>query len=294
MTVKLLRIISRGFNMLITNQLVISRLPKRPAGSNKGTFGSVMVIAGSENFPGAAILSVLAAARSGAGLVTLSTINSVYEVAVSKIPFATFLKFSEIENNLDKYDSVLLGPGLGINGEAVTLIKKLVNSDKFINKKLVVDADALNVLSEVPLWYLNFKTDAIVTPHPGEMSRLTGLSVEDIQKNRKETTLKFSKLWNKTIVLKGSGTVIADPGGKIYLSPFSNPLLATAGTGDVLAGIIAGFLAQGLSLIDAAVAGVYIHGLSGEKLRDRFGDRGATAMDLVESLPSSFKELLSV
>lgn len=280
--------------MKITEEIIKSKLPERPIDSNKGTFGSVLVIAGSKNFPGAAIFSVLASAKSGAGLVTLATTEPVYKAAVPKIPFATFIKFSEIESNLQKYSAVLIGPGLGKSPEAVSLVNKLLVETDLARKKLVVDADTLNILSENPDWYGSFKGDAVMTPHPKEMSRLTGISIEEIQEKKEETALKFSKLWNKTIVLKGSGTVIADPGGKIYLSPFSNPLLATAGTGDVLAGIIAGFLAQGLSLIDAAIAGVYIHGLSGEKLRDRFGDRGATAMDLVESLPSSFKELLSV
>lgn len=280
--------------MIITKTMAVEKLPDRPVDSNKGTFGSVLVVAGSENFPGAAILSVLAAARSGSGLVTLSTIKSVYDVAVPKIPFATFLKFSEIENNLDKCDSVLLGPGLGKSADAVSLIKKLTGEDKFKRKKLVLDADALNILSEDGNWFESFSTDAILTPHPGEMSRLTGLSVQDIQKSREETALKYSELWNKTIVLKGAETVIAGPAGEIYLSPFSNPLLATAGTGDVLAGIIAGFLAQGLSLLDAAIAGVYLQGSAGEKLKERFGDRGATALDLAETLPSAFKDLLTV
>lgn len=280
--------------MLITKTFVAGRLPDRPADSNKGTFGSVLVIAGSESFPGAAILSVLAAARSGAGLITLSTVKSVYDVAVPKVPFATFIKFSEIENNLDKYDSVLLGPGLGKSADAVSLVKKLTGEDKFKRKKLVLDADALNILSEDNDWFKSFGTNATLTPHPGEMSRLTGLSVQDIQKSREETVVKYSELWNKTIVLKGAETVIAGPAGEIYLSPFSNPLLATAGTGDVLAGIIAGFLAQGLALPDAAVVGVYLQGSAGEKLKERFGDRGATALDLAESLPSVFKDLLTV
>ncbi len=280
--------------MLITKTFVARRLPDRPIDSNKGTFGSVLVIAGSENFPGAAILSVLAAARSGAGLVTLSTTKSVYDVAVPKIPFATFLKFSEIKNNLDKYDSVLLGPGLGKSGDVAALLKELRGEEKFKRKKLVLDADALNILSEDNDWFESFNTDAILTPHPGEMSSLTGLSIQDIQKSREEIAVKYSELWNKTIVLKGAETVIAGPAGEIYLSPFSNPLLATAGTGDILAGIIAGFLAQGLSSLDAAVAGVYLQGSAGEKLKERFGDRGATALDLAESLPFAFKDLLIV
>lgn len=278
--------------MKITKNLVVSKLPPRPISANKGTFGSVLIIAGSKNYPGAAMLSVLSAARVGSGLITLSTTSEVHKIIVPEIPFATFLSFSEIEENLKKYDSVLIGPGLGRNNDLRFKIKEWINLSVLKNKKLVLDADGLNNLTKIIRWEKLLKEDIIFTPHPGEMSRLTGLSIEKIQKNRQEVSKKFAKFWNKTIVLKGAETVIADPKGEIFISPFSNPLLATAGTGDVLAGLIAGLLAQGLSLADASIVGVYIHGLAGEKLKEKFGDRGATADDLVGILPSVFKTLL--
>ena len=154
-----------------------------------------------------------------------------------------------------------------------------------------MDADCLNFLSEDKYWFKALDTDAILTPHPKEMSRLTGLSIEEIQNNRAEIAKKFSNLWNKTIILKSAETVIANPRGEIFVSPFKNPLLATAGTGDVLSGMIAGLLAQGLNLTDAAISGVYLHGLAGEKLKERFHDRGATALDLVDILAEAFKDL---
>lgn len=276
--------------MEITKDSVLSKLPKRPVDANKGTFGSVLIIAGSKNFPGAAILSVLSAARTGTGLVTLSTTSEVYKVAVPKIPFATFLDPSEINKNLEKYDSVLIGPGIGKNKELTLKIKDSLKFFAENKKQLVIDADALNILSENKDWYKEFQPKAILTPHPGEMSKLTGLKVEQIQNDREEVAKKYAKLWNKTVVLKDAETVIANPSGEIFVSPFKNPLLATAGTGDVLAGIIAGLLAQGLNLTDAAIVGVYIHRLAGEKLKERFGDRGATALDLIESISEVFKE----
>lgn len=276
--------------MKITKNLVVSKLPPRPISANKGTFGSVLIIAGSKNFPGAAILSVLSAARVGSGLVTLATIPEVYKLVVPKIPFATFLDFSEIEKNLYKYDGFLIGPGLGISEETKKLIIELLNSDKLKKKKIVIDADGLNNLTKIARWEKLLKEDMVFTPHPGEMSRLTGLSIEEIQKNRQEVSTKFAKLWNKTIILKGAETVIVSPKGEIFISPFSNPLLATAGSGDVLAGIIVGFLAQGLSLIDASTCGVYIHGMAGEKLKEKFGDRGVVATDLIEKIPEVFKD----
>lgn len=279
--------------MEITQDLVISKLPGRPIDANKGTFGSALIIAGSKNFPGAAILSCLACARVGAGLVTLATPKDVYEIVVPKIPFATFLEFSEVEDNLEKYNSVLIGPGLGMNKELRLKIQDWMNNEILKQKKLVLDADCLNILSEINDWYKIIETDAVLTPHPGEMSRLMGLKIEEIQSNREEIVKKFSKLWNKTLILKGAETVIANPQGEIFVGPFKNPLLATAGTGDVLSGVIAGLLAQGLNLTNAAVCGVYIHGMTGETLKEKFGDRGLVATDLIEVLPQVFKSLKS-
>lgn len=277
--------------MKITKGLAANKLPDRPKDANKGTFGSALIIAGSKNYPGAAILSCFSCARSGAGLVTLATITEVYKVAVPKIPFATFLDFTEVEENLEKYDAILIGPGLSKNEDSRLMIKDFIGFSKLEGKKIILDADALNIFSEMGDWHKKLSTNAILTPHPGEMSRLTGLSIDKIQKKRKEIALKFAKKWSKTIILKGAETIIASPKGDLYTSPFSNPLLATAGTGDVLAGIITGLLAQGLSLIDASITGVYIHGIAAEKLKEKFGDRGMVATDLIEILPEIFKQL---
>lgn len=151
--------------------------------------------------------------------------------------------------------------------------------------KTIIDGDGLNILSKIDKWWMRLNGEVIITPHPGEMSRLTGKSINEIQKNRIDLTKNFAKIWNKTVVLKGANTVIAPPIGGVAISPFANPALATAGTGDILSGIIAGFLAQGLSSFDAVCLGVYIHGLAGEMLKEKYGSAGGLASDLLPFLP---------
>jgi NAD(P)H-hydrate epimerase len=145
---------------------------------------------------------------------------------------------------------------------------------------LVLDGDALNLLAEWDEWVSNLPENTILTPHPGEMARLVGSSVEEVQKDRVRAARDAAKEWKAIVVLKGAATVIAEPEGKVRISPFSNPALATAGTGDVLAGAIAGLLAQGIEPLEAACAGVYLHGMAGEMLRHEFGPAGGLAGDL--------------
>jgi NAD(P)H-hydrate epimerase len=156
---------------------------------------------------------------------------------------------------------------------------------------VVLDADGLNILSRIPDWWQQFTGDAILTPHPGEMARLSGLTINDIESDRVGVTRKCAREWQKTIVLKGAFTVIASPDGICRLSPFANPGLASGGTGDVLAGAIAGLLAQGLSLFDAATLGVYLHGKAAEAVKDVLGDTGMLASDLPPALPLAIKRL---
>lgn len=244
------------------------KLPDRPNDANKGTFGKVLVVAGSKNYPGAAYLSCAACYRVGAGLVTLATIPSVKIIVSRMLPEVTFLRQSEVAGKIKGYNALLVGPGLERNYQL-----PVINLPP-----TVADAGGLE-------WGLRLKGEAILTPHPGEMSGLTGLSIDEIQKNRINIAQKFAKKWNKVIVLKGANTVIAPPKGEVLVSPFANPLLSTAGTGDVLAGIIAGLLAQGLTLFDGAAAGVCIHGLAGEVIGKKIGNAGLLASDLLLLLP---------
>lgn len=259
--------------MELTKDWVSSSLPKRPKDANKGTFGKVLVVAGSEKYPGAAYLCCAAALRVGAGLVTLLTTPEVKVIVSRKLPEVTFTSKPSID-----YDVLLFGPGLGKNTSAA----------KFINilPKAVIDGDGFK-------FFKSRLKKAVLTPHPGEMSRMTGLSIKEIQENREEVAKEFAKKWGKIVALKGANTVIAPPFGGVMVSPFANSALATAGTGDVLAGIIAGFLAQGLSSFNAACCGVYIHGMAGEKIKQNLGDAGLLASDLLPILPRIINSLKS-
>lgn len=271
----------------LTKKYIATLLPKRSLTAHKGTFGKVLVIGGSENYPGSAYLSCAAAYRVGAGLVTLSTTPFVKISVSKKLPEVTFLSFSEIFQKLSEYDVVLIGPGLGQSKEMTNLVNKLLAEDL---PKLVIDADGLNILSKINNWWEKIKGEFVLTPHPAEMARLTKKSIEEIQQNRNNITSEFSQKWRVVIVLKGANTVISTV-DKVAISPFSNPVLATAGTGDILAGIIAGFLAQGLDTFEASCIGCYIHGEAGEMLKEKIGDAGALASDLLPFLPQAIRRM---
>lgn len=267
----------------LTKDWITQKLPKRPKDANKGTFGKVLVVAGSENYPGAAYLPCAAAYRIGAGLVSLVTQPTVKIIVSRQLPEVTFLSIDEVFSKINKYDVLLIGPGLGQTSQVI----------EFIQIKTVIDGDGLNILSKQDKWWERLNTEVVLTPHPGEMSRLTDISIDEIQRNRVNIARDFAKKWHRVVVLKGAETVIASPLGEVAVSPFANPLLATAGTGDVLAGIIAGLIAQGLNLFDAACIGVYIHGLAGDVLKDKIGNAGALASDLLPILPIIIKNYRS-
>lgn len=274
---------------ILSKNWVIRIIPNRLKDAHKGTFGKVLVLAGSEDLPGAAYLASSAIYRVGAGLVTLAT-NDIVKIIVAKmLPEATFLTVNKKIKNLNEYDAVLIGPGLDQEQEMIKVVEDLIKKIK--SPKLIIDAGGLNILVKIERWWEILKTEAILTPHPGEMARLTGYSIEDIQKDRLKIAQHFANKWNKIVVLKGANTVIASPSKGIVVSPFANPLLATAGTGDILAGVIAGMVAQGLDLFDAACVGVYIHGMAGEILQDKIGNAGLLASDLLATLPLVIKKL---
>ncbi len=273
----------------MTNEWVVKRLPVRSPNANKGTFGKVLVIAGAENYPGAAYLACAGAYRVGAGLVALATEPSVKAIVSKQLPEVTFVNPDEGFGKLNKYDALLIGPGLDQSGQAVGLIEQLFNNEL---PPTVIDGDGLNILSKTKKWWEKLSAKAILTPHPGEMARLTDISIEEIQKDRTTIARDFAKKWGTVVVLKGPDTVIVSPAGEILVSPFANPVLATAGTGDVLAGAIAGLLAQGVKPFDAAGVGVYIHGLAGERIREKVGNAGALASELLPLLPQVIKDLI--
>lgn len=268
---------------------IVASLPKRPKDANKGSFGKVLVIAGSEKFPGAAYLTCAASYRIGAGLVTLATSKEVKIIVSRKLPEVTFLSFDEIVEKISDYDALIIGPGLGQRNDVVKIIEKLLGKNL---PKTIIDGDGLNILSKIEKWWEKLSQEVILTPHPGEMSRLTGLSIKHIQSDRENIAEQFAKQWGKIVVLKGANTIIVSPDGEVRISPFANPLLATAGTGDVLTGIIGGFIAQGLNLFDASCLGVYLHGLAVQSLKGKFGESGMLASDLLQILPIVTKDLV--
>ncbi len=287
---------------LLTEEWAGKALPRRPLDANKGTFGRVLAVAGSVNYIGAAYLACSGALRVGAGLVTLATASSLQSVLAAKLTEATYLPLPEaeagiisgaaaglIKQALKSYDVMLLGCGLGQSEPVSEFIPSLLFQKKL--PPLVLDADALNTLARTPEWWQKLNDNAILTPHPGEMARLSGLTIAEIQSDRTGTARKYAREWKKTLVLKGAFTVIAAPDGSCRVSPFANPGLASGGTGDVLTGAIAGLLVQGLPLFDAAALGVYLHGKAAEVVKDDRGDTGMLASDLLPVLPVVIKHL---
>jgi hydroxyethylthiazole kinase-like uncharacterized protein yjeF len=287
---------------LLTADWAAEILPKRPLNSNKGTFGRVLINAGSINYIGAAYLACGGAIRAGTGLVTLATAASLQPIFASKIAEATYLPLPEskpgiisvegvgiIHKECGQYNALLVGCGLGQNPATVEFLNALLSKKSL--PPLIIDADGLNILARIPDWWKMIPDNAILTPHPGEMTRLSGLTVDEVQADRTGIATKFAKKWQKTVVLKGAFSVIAAPNGSCRVSPYANPGLASAGTGDVLAGAIGGLAAQGLKPYDAAALGVYLHGAAGDRIRDEIGDTGMIASDLLPALPLIIKEL---
>lgn len=293
---------------LITPSHVSNYLPERPLFAHKGSFGKVLVVAGSSEYIGAAYLASSAAARTGAGVVALAIPQSLQMSIAAQSMESTYIPLPEISpgvvspsaaeiilKNIPNYDSLLIGCGMGQNDSTREMLKILLYS-KGVMPPTIIDADGLNFLSttQSPQWWERIPGELIVTPHLGEMSRLSGIGINEIQKNRLSCAVGSAKKWNKITVLKGAYTIVASPNGNSMLSPFVNPGLATGGTGDVLAGTIAGFLAQGVGLENGAAIGVYIHGSAGEIVKKTLGDTGMLASDLLPALPRAIKNLKSL
>ncbi len=291
---------------LLERSWVRKHLPERPASANKGTFGKVLSLTGSLQYVGAAYLATAAAARAGAGLVTFACVHSILPILAAKFSEGTFLPLPEedgflavgaasrVIEELEHYDVLLAGCGLSRHDSTAVAFTDLLGRIPLKLKGFVFDADALNILSEVDDWPALVPTGGVLTPHPGEMARLTGKSVAEIQAKRMETAANAARQWQQVVVLKGAGTIVAAPDGRTWLSPFSNAALASAGTGDVLAGTIAGLLAQGLPAPEAAACGVFLHGTAGDLLRKELGDAGVLASDVLGALPRARQDVLGL
>ena len=280
----------------------MSRLiPMRLSSANKGSCGRVSIIAGSKGMTGAAALSALGALRSGAGLVTALTPSSEQPILAVKLTEAMTVPLSHengvisaaaadtVLENIKNADAAVFGPGLGKGRGILPLLERIVTE---FTKTLIIDADGINALSANIDILNRKKCSVILTPHPGEMSRLSGLSVLEIQSARIKTAEDFADRFDVTVALKGEGTVVAARGGKTAVNPSGNCGMATGGTGDVLSGVVAALAAQGCTPYDSAVLGVYLHGLAGDIAVAEKGVHGLIASDLCGALPAAFLETL--
>ncbi len=313
-------------NEVADERLTRSLLPIRPTDSHKGTFGTAFIAAGSINYTGAALLAGKAAYRIGAGLVTMAIPASLHGTLAGHFPEATWVLLPHemgviaeeaadvLMKNLGRATALLVGPGLGLEDTTRDFISDLLNNVKekpahgrmgFVQGSgektdlkpvslpaMVLDADGLKLLSKLPDWPKLLPSLTILTPHPGEMSAMTGLEINEIQKDRLAIAQKFAQQWGHVVVLKGAFTVIAAPDGRTTTIPVASSALARAGTGDVLAGLITGLRAQGVEAYDAARAAAWIHAQAGLSAADFMGSTGAVlAGDVLDTIPDVIADL---
>jgi NAD(P)H-hydrate epimerase len=278
----------------------LPELPPRRADSHKGDYGRILVLAGSRGMVGAAAMAGTAALRAGAGLVTVGTPRSVYPILAAQVaccttrplpetPVATLSDrgFSAILQLAESFDVIALGPGLGRHPSTTRLVHQLVLK---LPKPMVIDADGLNALAEDVAALRGAPAPRILTPHPGEMARLVGLSAGEVQQSRKPVALRFARENRAVLVLKGHRSIVTD-GRRVFVNPTGNPGMATGGAGDVLTGTIAALVGQRLGPFEAAVLGTYVHGLAGDLAAKQFGEVGLIATDVLEFLPQAFQKL---
>ena len=285
----------------------IQWIPSRPLSSHKGSYGRVLVVAGSTGMTGAAALASEAALRAGAGLVSLATPKHLNPILEGLLPEVMTLPLPETDAGslaasttstilefAEKTKSILaIGPGLSQHPETVSLVHQLIheNRESGLALRMVIDADGLNALAQdrETLSFLNSET--VLTPHPGEMARLTNIAVPTLEKDRIGTAQQFASEHGVTLVFKGAPTVTSDPAGHLWVNSTGNPGMATGGMGDVLTGIIAGLMAQGISSENAAALGVYLHGLAGDNAAERLGMHGLMASDVLKAVPQVVSSL---
>lgn len=269
----------------------IARMPVRPSYANKGTFGKVLVVAGSKSMSGAAYLSALAAYRMGAGLVKIFTVEENRSILQQQLPEAIMETYEpydtwdrakeQVRNACEWADVIVLGPGMGRDSYVEELVKEVL---VYAYVPIIIDADGLNAIAANENLTQYYTENIIITPHIGEMARLTGTDVEEIKKNLIETAAAYSIRYGITCVLKDAVTVVAEKDGQIYLNTSGSSAMAKAGSGDVLTGAIAGLLVQGKENWDGTILGVYLHGLAGDRCRKRLGTHGLLARELANEL----------
>ncbi|WP_449074983.1 NAD(P)H-hydrate dehydratase [Ruminococcus sp.] len=283
---------------LLFNKAVFNR----PDDSNKGTLGSLLCICGSYGMAGATIMAGKAALRCGIGLLKIAVPKSIYPVCATNILESVYYPLEETSNGVisskntdfllemcEKSSAVVIGCGLSVCDDTKNLVQSVITN---CEKPLVIDADALNCICNKPEILKNLKAPAIITPHPGEMARLLHSTPKTVNSNRENTAIDFAKKFGVVTVLKGAGTIIASPDGEVYINHTGNSGMATGGSGDVLSGIIGSLLAQGAAPINAAAAGVFLHGTIGDLAAEKLGKISMLPTDMIDMIPTAYLKLM--
>lgn len=283
---------------LLFNKAVFNR----PDNSNKGTLGSLLCICGSYGMAGAAIMAGKAALRCGIGLLKIAVPKSIYPVCATNILESVYYPLEETSNGVisskntdfllemcEKSSAVVIGCGLSVCDDTKNLVQSVITN---CEKPLVIDADALNCICNKPEILKNLKAPAIITPHPGEMARLLHSTPKTVNSSRENTAIDFAKKFGVVTVLKGAGTIIASPDGEVYINHTGNSGMATGGSGDVLSGIIGSLLAQGAAPINAAAAGVFLHGTIGDLAAEKLGKISMLPTDMIDMIPTAYLKLM--
>jgi len=278
----------------------VSKMPRRHKDSHKGDYGHVLVVAGALGMTGAAYLASQSAIRSGSGLVTLAIpegLNQIMEIKLTEVMTLPVNQtkdltisrkaINKIRAFLDKIDVVAMGPGLSRNKETMSLVRGLLLSTK---KPVVLDADGINALEGKAGILKRRKADTVITPHPGEMARLIGKDKQYVQKDRENVAKSFSIKYNCVTILKGYRTIVASPDGNVYVNATGNSGMSTAGVGDVLTGMVASLIGQGISGYSASVISVYLHGKAGDIAAWEKSQFGMIASDILDRLPQVFRD----
>lgn len=273
--------------MEYTPEQIKTLLPKRPENSHKGTFGHVLNIAGSEFYTGAAYFSSISALKVGCGLVTLASAPTVLSTVGALCPDIIFMPFKKLKN-INTFQVVSIGCGLSQDKNAVKIFK---NAIKILNKSefpVVIDADGLNILSKLKII---LPKNLILTPHPKELARLIGTNLENVLEQPEFWAKKCCEKYNCTVVLKLHKTIVLDNSGNFYMNNTGNSALSHGGSGDVLTGMISGFIAQGVEIFEACCLAVYLHGLAGELASKDLTEYSTLSSDLINYIPKAIKTL---
>jgi hydroxyethylthiazole kinase-like uncharacterized protein yjeF len=281
---------------------IAAMLPYRPPDGHKGTFGSVLVIAGARGFSGAAAMAADAALKTGAGMVRLAAPKGIMDVLESKLLEVVKLPLEQtfeetispqayhtVEPLLDSSEAIVIGPGITTHAETAKFVQAVL---PHITSPVIIDADAINIISQYPAMLSNMKAPMVLTPHPGELARLIKLAPGQINKDRIDLAARYAREFNCVMVLKGAPTVVAARSGETFVNPTGNSGLASGGSGDVLVGLISGLIAQGVTPLNAAVAGVFLHGLCADLAVEETNEYSLVAGDLIAYIPRALNFIL--